>query len=133
MPPGADALPPDLPVLDTRVYRNPGSLPDGRVLIVGSGQSGSQIAEDLVGAGRDVIVSCGKATWGPRRIGDQDVVWWAIEAGFLAQTAAELPSPVARLTANITASGVDGGHDLHLRTLRGRPIPGSPQGRDRAL
>ncbi|MFN8232243.1 MAG: hypothetical protein U0V56_01750 [Actinomycetota bacterium] len=133
------------------------------MLIIGSGQSGPQIAEDLVGAGRDVIVSCGKAPWGPRRIRDQDVVWWAIETGFLAQTAAELPSPVARLTANITASGVDGGLDLHLRTpgtsvalaghlvavdgtrvrfaddhagerrLGRRPVPGSPQGRDRAL
>lgn len=117
-PPGTRGLPSALPLLDTRGYRDPGSLPDGRVLVVGSGQSGCQIAEDLVTAGREVIVSCGRAAWGPRRIGDHDIVWWAIETGFFDQLPSELPSPAARLTANITASGVDGGHDLHARVLR---------------
>jgi putative flavoprotein involved in K+ transport len=121
-PPGMETLPADLPVLGTRAYRDPASLPDGRVLVVGSGQSGCQIAEDLVGAGRDVILSCGKAAWGPRRIGDRDIVWWVIETGFFDQTPEQLPSPAARLIANITASGVDGGHDLHARVLRAEGV-----------
>jgi putative flavoprotein involved in K+ transport len=121
-PPGMETLPADLPVLNTRAYRDPASLPDGRVLVVGSGQSGCQIAEDLVGAGRDVILSCGKAAWGPRRIGDRDIVWWVIETGFFDQTPEQLPSPAARLIANITASGVDGGHDLHARVLRAEGV-----------
>jgi cation diffusion facilitator CzcD-associated flavoprotein CzcO len=119
-PPGAEALEGDLPVIDTRSYRDAASLPDGRVLVVGSGQSGCQIGEDLLDAGRDVIVSCGRAAWGPRRIGEHDIVWWVIETGFFGQTPADLPSPAARLFANVTASGADGGHDLHPRILRDR-------------
>lgn len=117
-PPGAEALPPGLPVLDTRSFRSPEALPEGRILVVGSGQSGCQIAEDLVAAGRDVIVSCGKAAWAPRRIGDRDLVWWVIHTGFFDQTPEALASPAARLAANVTASGVEGGHDLHARILR---------------
>ena len=117
-PARAADLPDDVAILDTRRYRNPDALPDGRVLVVGTGQSGCQIAEDLLGAGREVVVSCGRAPWAPRRIGDHDLAWWALETGFLDQPPEELPSPAARFTANVTASGVDGGHDLHLRTLR---------------
>jgi NADPH-dependent 2,4-dienoyl-CoA reductase/sulfur reductase-like enzyme len=40
-----------------QTYRSPGALPPGRVLIVGSGQSGCQIAEELHEAGRDVLLA----------------------------------------------------------------------------
>jgi putative flavoprotein involved in K+ transport len=121
-PPGAAGLPADLLTIDTTSYRNPSSLPDGAILVVGNGQSGCQIAEQLIDAGREVILSCGKAMWAPRRIGDHDVVWWAIETGFLDGTVESLPSPAARLAANVTASGVAGGHDLHVRSLRARGV-----------
>jgi putative flavoprotein involved in K+ transport len=121
-PPGAGHLPSYVVVLDTRSYRNPGALPDGAVLVVGSGQSGCQIAEDLCDAGREVIVSCGKATWVPRRIGEHDILWWALETGFMDGTVDSLPSPAARLAANLTASGIDGGHDLHPRVLRAKGV-----------
>ena len=121
-PKGAEGLPPGVMAIDTRSYRDPASLPDGTVLIVGSGQSGCQIAEDLVDAGREVILSCGKAPWAPRRIGSHDVVWWAIETGFLDGTVDTLPSPGARFAANITASGVDGGRDLSARSLRAKGV-----------
>jgi putative flavoprotein involved in K+ transport len=121
-PPGAASVPPGVVTLDTRTYRNPTSIPDGVALVVGSGQSGCQIAEELVDAGRKVVLSCGRAAWVPRRIGDHDVVWWALETGFMDQTIDDLPSPAARFAANITASGVDGGHDLHPRTLRGKGV-----------
>src|SRR5262249_60967430 len=47
----ARALPPGLLQIDPSVYRNPKALPVGAVLVVGSAQSGGQIAEDLVMAG----------------------------------------------------------------------------------
>ena len=60
-PAAAAGLPPDLVQIDVRDYHNPGELPPGRVVVVGSGQSGCQIAEELHLAGRDVILACGRA------------------------------------------------------------------------
>ena len=74
---------PDLPQLDADGYANPESLPSGAVLILGSGQSGCQIAEELNEAGRDVYLACGRAPWVPRRLGDHDIAWWLVETGFI--------------------------------------------------
>jgi putative flavoprotein involved in K+ transport len=117
-PAGADSLPADLLAIDVEQYRNPATLPPGRILLVGSGQSGCQIAEELIEAGRDVFLACGRAPWSLRTIGGHDVVWWAVETGFVEQRVSDLPHPSARLIANILATGHGGGHDLHLRTLR---------------
>lgn len=117
-PQGADGLPDDLVTLDARSYRAPASLPAGAVLVVGNGQSGCQIAEELCEAGREVVVSCGKAAWAPRRTGEHDLLWWGLETRFLEAGVDTLPSPEARFAANVTASGTNGGHDLHMRTLR---------------
>lgn len=56
--------------------------------------------------------------WAPRRLGDHDLFWWLLETGELDEPVGALPSPAARLTANVQATGHDGGHDLHYRTLR---------------
>ena len=116
-PAAAAPLPGDLLQIDVEGFTNEQALPSGRVLIVGSGQSGCQIAEELHEAGRDVVLACGRAPWAPRRIGGRDVVWWALETGFLDAPVESLPEPAARLTANVLTSGHRGGHDLHLRTL----------------
>lgn len=117
-PAAAAELPEDLLQLDVDRFRNERSLPPGRVLVIGSGQSGCQIAEELHEAGREVVLSCGRAPWVPRRLDGHDIVWWAIETGFLSQPVDTLPDPTARLTANLLATGHGGGHDLHLRTLQ---------------
>jgi putative flavoprotein involved in K+ transport len=88
------------------------------VLVVGSGQSGCQISEELCQAGREVFLACGRAGWLARRISGYDVVWWLSEAGDFDDLAESLPEPRARLAGNVQASGRDGGHDLHYRTLR---------------
>jgi cation diffusion facilitator CzcD-associated flavoprotein CzcO len=98
-------------------------LPAGPVLVVGSGQSGCQIAEELLEAGREVFLSCGKAPWLPRRIGDRDLFWWAMETVFQDTPVGSLPAPTARLAGNVLATGRDGGHDLHLRVLRKQASP----------
>lgn len=106
-----------LPVLDAADYRNPAALAPGAVVIVGSGQTGCQLAEELALAGRRVVLACGRAAWMPRRIGDRDTFDWFVTTPFMSQTLADLPSPAARLIANPQATGARGGHDLSLRTL----------------
>jgi putative flavoprotein involved in K+ transport len=118
-PAGAATLPEDLLQVDVADYRNPEELPPGHVLVVGSGQSGCQIAEELHEAGREVFLACGRAGWLPRRLGEHDLVWWLSEAGDLDDRLDSMPDPAAaRLAGNVQASGRHGGHDLHYRTLR---------------
>ncbi len=116
-PPGAASLPHDLVQIDVEEYRNPDELPAGAVLVVGSGQSGCQIAEELHRAGRDVFLACGRAGWAPRRFNGHDLAWWLWKAGSLDDRVEDLPEPAGRLWGNVQASGHDGGHDLHYRTL----------------
>ena len=78
---------------------------------------------------------CWRAPWCSRRVGDRDVVWWAVETGMFDETLADLPSPSARLIGNIQATGHGSGHDLHYRvhqeigvTLVGRLL-GAENGR----
>jgi putative flavoprotein involved in K+ transport len=117
-PPGAAGVPPSVVCLDADDYANPSALPDGRVIIVGSGQTGCQLAEELRASGREVVLSCGRAPWVTRRYGDRDMVWWGVRAGWMDQSLEDLPDPAARLWSNPLTSGHDGGHDLHLRTLK---------------
>lgn len=116
-PPGWDDLSDRLLRLDVAGYRNAGEFPDGRILVVGSGQSGCQIASDLMGAGREVFLACGRAPWLPRRAGDRDIFWWLWESGFMETALADLANPAERLGANPQLIGRDGGRDLHYRTL----------------
>jgi putative flavoprotein involved in K+ transport len=117
LPPGARDFPSRVDQLLAEEYRNPAALAPGAVLIVGSGQTGCQLAEELHAAGRRVILACGRCPWAPRRMGDRDLVWWILESGFWRRTLADLPSPAARLLGNPQATGHGGGHDLHYRTL----------------
>ena len=95
-PPVAATLPSGLLAIDVDGYRSPGELPDGAVLVVGSGQSGCQIAEELRLAGREVFLACGRAPWAARRWGGRDLLWWAHETGFLDVTVEQLPAPGSR-------------------------------------
>ncbi len=121
-PKGAASLPADVLAIDVEDYRNPDSLPAGGVLIVGSGQSGCQLAEELHDAGRQVVLACGRAPWFTRRVGGKDLMWWVVETGFWKAPLSSLSSPEARLFANVLATGHGGGHDMHLRTLQARSI-----------
>ena len=117
-PAGAATLPEGLHQIDAEGYRNESLLPPGKVLVVGSGQTGCQLAEELHEAGREVVLACGRAPWSLRRFGEHDVIYWAVETGMFDETLAELPSPSARLIGNIQATGHSGGHDLHYRVLQ---------------
>ena len=125
----ADAV--DVRTVDT--YRSPAELPGGGVLIIGSGQTGAQLAEELHEAGRDVVLACGKAPTVVRRFGGHDSLWWLAEIGFHEQTLAMAGGPPARLGANPIATGHGGGHDLGYRTLQasGVELVGHFEGADR--
>lgn len=114
----AGVFPEDVAVLDAEGYRNPAGLPAGRVLVVGSGQTGCQLAEELCEAGRQVFLACGRAPWGPRRLAGRDIVTWLNETTWFRTPASDLPTPGARLFGNIQTTGKGGGHDLHYRTLQ---------------
>ena len=102
--------------LHTSEYRNPRMLPSGAVLVVGTGQSGCQIAEDLYESGRQVYLStssCGRA---PRRYRGRDISWWLTSLGFFDRTPNQLPSPAAKFACNPHVSG-NHGKDINLRTF----------------
>jgi len=109
-------LPPELTQLHSSQYRNPAMLPPGGVLVVGSGQSGAQIAEELHRSGRAVYLSTGGAGRVPRRYRGKDVFWWLGEL-FSRITVEQLPSPQAKFAPNAHLSGTDGGHTINLRQL----------------
>jgi putative flavoprotein involved in K+ transport len=116
-PAGTTDIPAAVHQMLAEEYRNPDALPPGGVLVVGSGQTGCQLADELNQAGRATFLACGRCGWLPRRIGGRDTMWWAQESGFLDRTPDKLPAPGARLMCNPSWSGHDGGKDLHLRTL----------------
>jgi putative flavoprotein involved in K+ transport len=103
-------------------YRRPADLPPGRVLVVGTGQTGVQLTEELRDAGREVILSVGHCGRVPRRYRGHDVFWWLRRLS--EESAAgrpglpsvdQLPSPRARSACNPHLSGHAGGHDTNLR------------------
>jgi len=114
----AAGFPRDLLAIDAQGYRNPAALPPGKVLVVGSGQTGCQLSEELRESGREVFLACGRAPWLPRRPGGRDIVSWLHETTFFDTPLSALPSPAARLGANLLVTGQRGGHDLHYRTLQ---------------
>jgi putative flavoprotein involved in K+ transport len=107
-------LPAKIQQLHSSEYRNPAALPPGAVLVVGSAQSGCQIAEELCQTGRQVYLCVSSAGRGPRRYRGKDIVWWLNQVGFFDRTVDRLPSPKAKFTASIQASGKDGGHTINL-------------------
>ncbi len=108
--------------LHTSAYRRPDQLPEGGVLVVGSGQSGCQISDELREAGRRVHLSVGRCPWWPRRYRGRDILHWAGALGLLDQTVDQLPDRRARLACNPPVSGNDGGHDCHPRWLSRRGV-----------
>ena len=97
--------------LHASAYKAPEQLPPGAILIVGSGASGAQIAEELVRAGRQVHLSVGRHKRMPRRYRGRDLIWWLAEMGL------DL-TPVERRGADATLpliTGAYGGHTIDFR------------------
>jgi len=113
IPSFAAGVSPAITQLHSSRYRNPKSLPEGAVLVVGSAQSGAQIAEELYQHGRRVFLSVGGAGRAPRRYRGKDVVEWLYQIGFFDMTPDRLHVPKEQFAAP-HVSGANGGHTLNL-------------------
>lgn len=89
----ATAFPDRLAQYHAADYRNPDQLPDGGVLVVGSAQSGCQIGEELLAAGRQVILATSAVGRAPTPYRGRDSVEWLFESGFFDQRPQDLPDP----------------------------------------
>ena len=116
------AIPPLVPEdagisqIHSAAYRRPDALPDGGVVVVGSGSSGAQIAAELLGAGRDVYLCIGPHQRPPRRYRGLDNVWWL---GVLGHWNADTPGPGTE-HVTIAVSGAGGGRTVDFRRLAGQ-------------
>jgi putative flavoprotein involved in K+ transport len=99
-------------------YKEPRRLPAGAVLVVGSGASGAQIAEELQRAGRRVYLSVSRHRRMPRRYRGRDLTWWLSELG-LDQTPTERRGPDKTLPL---ITGAYGGHTIDFRDFAQRGI-----------
>lgn len=97
-------------------YRNPAQLPDGAVLVVGAGSSGSQIADELLMAGRRVYLSVGPHERPPRAYRGRDFCWWL---GVLGKWDIETKQPGTE-HVTIAVSGSHGGYTIDFRRLGGQ-------------
>jgi putative flavoprotein involved in K+ transport len=132
IPAFARKLSPAVVQLHSSAYRSPDQLPPGAVLVVGSGSSGGQIAEELHRSGRDVLLSVSRHRRVPRRFAGKDMLWWLYELGWIDRTVDTFPP--GKLPAAILLSGIDGGRDLDLRGLaaEGMTLVGSATDSDGA-
>jgi putative flavoprotein involved in K+ transport len=118
-PEARDAVPSDVLQIHSNEYRRPAQLPDGPVLVAGSGNSGLQIVEELAASGRRVFASIGRLRSAPRRYRGRDIVGWMIDLGAL-DTRVEEASPDVRKIPPPLLTGVGGGHDLNLKQMSDR-------------
>ena len=114
----AERLPESMVQLHSSQYQNPQSLSDKAVLVIGTGQSGCQIAEDLHLVGKQVYLSVGSAPRSPRKYRGKDVVDWLDQMGYYDLSVDEHPQgEQVRTKTNHYVTGRDGGREINLRNF----------------
>lgn len=114
LPPCSERVAPDIHQLHTSEYRNPDELPPGAVLVVGSGQSGCQISEELNRQGRDVYLCTGRSPRLPRRYRGHDIFHWLHHAKILSRGLDTLESPAERFAPHPQLAGKEDGTGVNL-------------------
>lgn len=117
IPAFAAQIPQHILQIPSDAYRNPKALPAGAVIVVGSAQSGCQIAEELNEAGRKVYLSTSSAGRFPRRYRGKDGYDWLYLIGFFDRTVDMLESPKDRFFGSPHSTGKGGGHEINLHTF----------------
>lgn len=126
----AQRFSPEILQIHSSAYKNPESLPDKPILIIGTGQSGCQIAEDLHLAGKQVHLCVGSAPRSPRRYRGQDVVAWLDKMGYYDLSIDQHPDKQkVRAKTNHYVTGRGGGREIDLRhfALEGMKLYGRLQ------
>ena len=124
VPAVAASIDPGIHSLHLHDYRRPEVLPPGGILLVGSGQSGVQLAEELMAAGRTVTMAVGRCGRFPRTYRGRDIFWWLRSLATRGQAVGTplpappgLASPRLRLACNPQLSGHGERHDTNLREM----------------
>jgi putative flavoprotein involved in K+ transport len=115
VPQSSEGVAPSVLQSDPTRYRRPEDLPDGAVLVVGSGASGCQIGDELLRAGRTVFLSVSRHRRVPRRFRGEDVTWWLERMGRFDQTIDSLPG--RRWPPSVVVTGINGGYDVNVRQM----------------
>lgn len=105
---------PSVRQIDASDYRSPAALEPGAVLVVGSGQSGGQIAKDLADAGRQVLLASSRIGRIPRRYRGRDVALWLVDMGALDVRRADFVQPSGAIPARPLQGAVE---TLSLQSL----------------
>lgn len=114
VPAFAGRIPGSITQLHSSAYRNPHQLPAGGVLVVGSSQSGCQIAQEIHQSGRPVYLCVSGAGRIPRSYRGKDIMEWARLLGISERTVDTLPSPKAKFAANPHMAGKTDGGSINL-------------------
>ncbi|KQU04441.1 FAD-dependent oxidoreductase [Rhodococcus sp. Leaf7] len=118
MPRLAERIPPSITQIHSSAYRSASALPAGGVLVVGTGQSGAQIAEDLHLEGRQVHLVAGSAPRVARFYRGRDCVAWLQDMGvYDVSISAHAGGLSKRESTNHYVTGRDGGRDIDLRAF----------------
>ena len=128
-------IPPEIVQLHTNEYRNASALPDGAILVIGSAQSGAQIAEDLIVDDRKVFISTSQVPRVPRRYRGKDIVDWLVLSGFYDLQTIDVTDPLILKMKQPQVSTVGlHGHTLSLQGLarNGAVILGKTENTDGA-
>jgi putative flavoprotein involved in K+ transport len=111
----AARLSPAIHSIHTDDYWAPEDLPSGGVLVVGAGQSGLQIAQELGRAGRSVTVAVGRHGWVPRRVYGRDQMIWRLDNGDYRSIVADADHPKADYPFTFLSRW--GPDDFNVRTV----------------
>jgi putative flavoprotein involved in K+ transport len=120
VPDMAGALSPRMRQLVPSRYRNPQSLPDGGVLVVGASATGVQLAEEIHRSGRPVTLAVARHVRLPRSYCGRDIMWWLDRIGVLDERIGDVTDiEAARRQPSLQLAG---GRSIDLALLKGRGV-----------
>ncbi len=127
----AQKIPENILQLHASDYKNPNQLPDGKTLVVGGGQSGCQIAEEIALSGKKVYLASSKVPRAPRRYRGKDIMEWLEIMGIQDTLTQDVKSTAQLQNKQPQSSGVGVfGHTISYQSLHqlGVAILGSFKG-----